>query len=175
VALYLRPIDVSANEKMRAPDVVSEPDAPRPATGRAYDARSSRGCDGVTATRRPAGRSPQENRVAARVISGAQQVALGAWNALVGDDLRIVADAHASAVRRTIAGIDLALAMVPEGKVLELGAKLAAGAAGRAAESTTAHVAASASTTRRRPSRRLAETKNNFDRVPADRSSTNSP
>jgi len=96
VALYLRPIDVSANEQVRAPDVVSEPDAPRLETGRACDARISRGCDGVTATRRPADGSPQENRVAARVISGAQQVALGAWNALVGDDLRIVADAHAS-------------------------------------------------------------------------------
>jgi len=34
--------------------------------------------------------------------------------------------------------------MVPEGKVLELGAKLAARAAGRAAESTTAHAAAGA-------------------------------
>jgi len=92
--------------------------------------------DAVDPARCAAAALPHASDVASRAIAGVRSAAVGVWNALVGDDLRTVADPHASASRRVLAGVGLTLDVIPEGKAFELGAKLAA----RAAESTAARV-----------------------------------
>jgi len=134
MALLLRPIPAppeSTDSSVRSgpgEDRDSEADAPL--------VPSRTAVDGVAASPRPVASTA---KLLAHLGSGVRRAAVGAWNVLAGDDLRTIGDAHASPARRALAAGDLALNVVPEGKALELGAKLAARAASRVSETGAGH------------------------------------
>jgi len=138
VALLLRPLAGPADDSAQR----TQPDGPSISASGLPATAISR-CDAVTPTRRPAN---EENTDAfnatSRAISSVCSAAVGVWNALIGDDLRTVADPHASLAQRIRAGLELALDVGPEGKGLELGVKLAARAAEASAARVGVHAAA---------------------------------
>lgn len=138
MALLLRTIAGPTDDSARR----AEADGPSTSTAGSPATAISRH-DAVTPTRRPAHEGSTDAReTTSRAVSGVRNAAVGVWNALIGDDLRTVADPHAPAAQRLRAGLDLALDVVPEGKELELGVKLAARAAETAAARVGVHAAA---------------------------------